>query len=133
MAEKLSSGVLTRQEATDLEFFMMHGYMVIDLEIPPEVFEKIDSFVEDVWEDRPNNMHAQHPTVNGFAPYPMHLFPNATDKASLDAVDFGGTKLLETHAHSPALAQVLFSKKIFRYMELIYEDVPVATHCSSVC
>ena len=121
LALKLAAGALTEQEGADLKFFHEHGYMLIDLDIPEQVFPEVDNFVKDVWTNRPHNLLGQNSRINAFAPTRLSTFPKDGD------AEGKGSKLLETHAHSAALATVMFNDKLHHYFELIYEDVPVAT------
>jgi phytanoyl-CoA hydroxylase len=124
LAKKLLDKKITSEEAKDLAFFMENGFMILDgLGIDPRTYEAVDKFVDSVWKDHPSNLLMMNPEFKNFQPSPFSEVP----KGFVENFGGNGSKLMETHAHTPALLALILNKKLHRYMHLIYDDVPVAT------
>eukprot|EP00211_Chloroparvula_japonica_P016804 CAMPEP_0119131774 /NCGR_PEP_ID=MMETSP1310-20130426/10567_1 /TAXON_ID=464262 /ORGANISM="Genus nov. species nov., Strain RCC2339" /LENGTH=275 /DNA_ID=CAMNT_0007122367 /DNA_START=484 /DNA_END=1311 /DNA_ORIENTATION=+ len=101
--------------------------MTVDLSLGEEVTNEFDRFLREVWRTRPNNLSAKHSQVSNGAPISLSLFPEDWVNVTTGMPRLPGTKIREAHSHSEMLQSLLHHPKIFRLVELIYDDVAVAT------
>ena len=121
------NGTLSRDEAVALSHFIDHGWMVVDLELGKNATEAVDRFFLNSWRRRSEDMLAKHVAVNAGVPTFMSHFPADWVDPSTGLPHQAGTKILEAHSHSKALGSFLRHPKLFRMVELILNDVAVAT------
>jgi phytanoyl-CoA hydroxylase len=127
LEKKVSDNKISPEEAKDLTSFMENGYLILDsLDIDPRTYKAVDEFVDRVWKNHPSNLLVMNPEFKNFQPFRLSEAP----KNFLEIFGENGTKLMETHAHSPALLALILNKKLHRYLQLIYDDVPVAMQSS---
>jgi hypothetical protein len=127
LRRKLDEGVLSGAEAQALEHFIDYGYLVIDLQLPPEATVEFDRFLAEIWSERPSNCLAKHDTINGGVPTPVSSFPDNWVALETGLPKLTGTKILEAHSHSEMLRSINSHPALHRVVELIIEDVAVST------
>eukprot|EP01033_Poteriospumella_lacustris_P018691 gene18691-13461_t len=121
LERKVRNKVVTEEEAANLRFFMDNGYMIIDnLGIDPQTYGAVDKFLDEVWRDHPSNLLVMNPQFRNFLPAKFSDLPANFKEGN-------GSKIMEAHAHNPALLKLILNKKLHHYMTLIYDDIPVAT------
>lgn len=125
--QKRKLGIVDDSEAFNLLHFIDHGYMVLDLGLPENVTMEFDRFVKEIWKTRPSNCLAKHDSVSGGIPTPASDFPFDWVDPETGLPRLAGTKILEAHSHSEVIHSFLNQPKLFRMVELILEDVAVAT------
>ena len=120
-------GAVSSNEAAALSHFIDHGWMVVDLELGRNATRSVDQFFRNAWRKRPKELLAKHESVKAGVPTPMSHFPADWVDPSTGLPHQAGTKILEAHSHSKALSNLLRHPKLFRMVELVLDDVGVAT------
>jgi len=120
-------GTVSGVEAAALSHFIANGWMVVDLGLGKDATQAVDQFFLDAWHRRPKELLAKHDTVHAGVPTPTSHFPADWVDPMTGLPRQAGTKILEAHSHSKVLGSLLSHPKLFRMVELILNDVAVAT------
>lgn len=121
--ERLISG----DEAIALNHFIKRGWVKLDLELGSNITHAATEFMERAWQHKPQTILAKHDSVNSGTPTPMSHFPADWVDPSTSLPRKAGSKILEAHSHSHVFGRLLTHPKLFRIVELILNDVAVAT------
>jgi phytanoyl-CoA hydroxylase len=126
LEKKVLDNKITPEEAQNLTFFMENGYLILDnLDIDLRTYQTVDEFADSVWKENPSNLLVMNPE---FRNQPFRL--SEVPKNFLETFGENGTKLMEPHAHNPALLSLMLNQKLHRFLQLIYDDIPVAMQSS---
>ncbi len=113
----LNARKITTKEADSLHFFVEHGYLVLDLEIPESLYDEIQQTVDYLWKNRPNDLLV---AIGGNRSQPFSELPDESSRGL-------GVRFLDLHSHSESVKQLYLHPSLHRYCQLIYNQQPVAT------
>lgn len=111
----LDAGTIDADKAENLKHFVERGYMVIDLDLDPSVFEAMDRDVERLWTEKPDNVaYAYHSLLTRFSDsQPEHRKPSC--------------RIADMHTWSDAARSLFLNRKVFEYIDLLFGETAVAT------
>ena len=116
IVEKVASGSIDAKTAELLEHFVENGYLIIQL--PDDELANIDLLVEDV-----NQLWQELPSEVAFAYDSPAMRMSCACAASQRKPRY---RIHDMHSYSRAALALYLSPSVFRIMELIYNEPPVA-------
>lgn len=119
LAERLAQGQLTPQEAAAVQYFIEHGYVVLDLpDVEGDIAETLGD-VERAWAEAPTGLLAAGP-IRGGRPYPMSFLAKELTRGP-------GVRILDLHSHSAGARKFYLNDTLHRFAEIVFGQPAVAT------
>jgi phytanoyl-CoA hydroxylase len=116
LALKHRSGELSDALSAAIFRFVRDGYLVIESAVEPDLIERLNAEIDEVWVSPPPGMLMETFEPEGRMRY---VPPDQTYRS-------GRTKLLDLYAFSPLTRQAIASPKVVEFLAAIFEDRPKA-------
>lgn len=115
IAEKLDRGTIDAAAARNLEHFAEHGYLIFPLEADSATLDAVPEAVDRAWRDRPADLAYAY---DGPARSMRYADPSRDRRSRY--------RIHDLHSHSTAALELYLHRQIFRWVELILGEEPVA-------
>jgi len=112
---KRELGLISEKQAALLNYWIEHGYVVIEKAVPDEVVDQVNADVERAWLGKLPSIWVEH-----WEEHTMLIEPARPDLRGKP------NKLLDIYGASLAARQAIFSEPIFDFLALIFERPPMA-------
>ncbi len=116
---RFAAGRLSSGKAEKLCEFVRNGFLTIQLDDIDTISEGIRSDVDRIWRDKPVDL------AYVFVEQPRSM---ADSRERWERM--APTRLLDLHSHSPAALQIYLHRRIFEYVELIFDNPAIAFESS---
>ncbi len=111
-----ATGRIDETQARNLGDYVEKGYCVLDLDLPEATLQSIDEDVERLWRERPRDVAVAY---RGLLK-PMSDADPAQDRRP-------SCRIADLHGSSEAALDLYLHPEVFRYLRLIFDEIPVAT------
>jgi Phytanoyl-CoA dioxygenase (PhyH) len=109
-------GRLSAAEAENLRRFSEEGYLTFALDLPDRLYAEVDQAVDRLWREKPARVaYAYHSQLRPFA---------FADEAAERKPSY---RIADLHAYSAAALDLYLDPEVFRWVDLILGEAPVAT------